>query len=151
MERPQLPKADLSVLSKAFQKPTIVEDVIYVHLDDLTREDIVPYIADFCLEVEGIEWAVVSGIYDRKVIVSARNYGTTRSAGELLRAAFSAYGSAGGHRSMAKAVIPLDTLEERDAKDPQRFLRNRFLEVYKAALKTSPPPRLGGKNGGKGD
>jgi len=159
MERPQLPKEDLSVLSKAFHKPFIVEDVICVHLDDLTcvhlddltREDIVPYIADFCLEVEGIEWAVVSGVYDRKIVVSARNYGTTRSAGELMRAAFSAYGSAGGHRSMAKAVIPLDALNEKDAKDPQRFVRRRFMEVYQAALKSLPPPRPGGKNGGKGD
>ncbi len=150
MERPQLPKKDLSVLSKAFSMPSIVDDIIYVHLDDLTREDIVPYIADFCLEVEGIEWAVVSGVYDRKIVVSARNYGTTRSAGELLRAAFSAYGSAGGHRSMAKAVIPLDSLDEKDANDPQRFLRRRFLEVYQAALKSSPAPRPGGKNGGKG-
>jgi nanoRNase/pAp phosphatase (c-di-AMP/oligoRNAs hydrolase) len=151
MERPQLPKEDLSVLSKAFHKPSIVDDVIYVHLDDLTREDIVPYIADFCLEVEGIEWAVVSGVYDGKVVVSARNYGTTRSAGELLRAAFSAYGSAGGHRSMAKAVIPLDSLDEKDAKDPQRFLRRRFLEVYRAALKNAQPARPVGKNGGRGD
>ena len=151
MERPQLPKEDLSVLSKAFHKPSIVDDVIYVHLDDLTREDIVPYIADFCLEVEGIEWAVVSGVYDRQVVISARNYGTTRSAGELLRAAFSSYGSAGGHRSMAKAVIPVDSLDAKDAKDPQRFVRKKFLEVYQAALKNSHPPRPGGKNGGKGD
>jgi nanoRNase/pAp phosphatase (c-di-AMP/oligoRNAs hydrolase) len=151
MERPQLPKGDLSVLSRAFHKPTIKDDVIYVHLDDLTREDIVPYIADFCLEVEGIEWAVVSGVYDRKVVLSARNYGTTRSAGELLRAAFSAYGSAGGHRSMAKAVIPIDSLEGKDAKDPQRFVLQRFMEVYQTPLKNSVQARPGGKNGGRGD
>ncbi len=151
MERPQLPKEDLSVLSKAFQSPSILGDVIYVHLDDLSREDIVPYIADFCLEVEGIEWAVVSGIYDRRVVVSARNYGTTRSAGELLRAAFSAYGSAGGHRSMAKAVFSLDSLDEKDAKDPQRFVRKRFLEVYQAALRSAPPARPGARNGAKGE
>ncbi len=150
MERPQLPKEDLSVLSKAFHEPSIVDDVIYVHLDDLTREDIVPFIADFCLEVEGIEWAVVSGVYDGKIVVSARNYGTTRSAGELMRAAFSSVGSAGGHRSMAKAVIPLDSLDEKDSADPRQFVRSRFLEVYRAALKSAPPPRPGRKNGGGG-
>ncbi len=150
MERPQLPKEDLNVLSKAFQQPAIFEDVICVHLDDLTREDIVPYIADFCLEVEGIEWAVVSGVYDGKVVVSARNYGTTRSAGEMLRVAFSPYGSAGGHRSMAKAVIPLDALDAKDAKDPRRFVRTKFLDVYQAALKNLPP-RSADENGGKKD
>ncbi len=150
MERPQLPKADLSVLSKAFQDPSITDDILFVHLDDLTREDIVPYIADFCLEVEGIEWAFVSGVYDQKIVISIRNYGYTRSAGELIRAAFSAYGSAGGHRSMAKAVIPLDILDEKQAKDLKKFVRQRFLLAYRDSL--PPPPRPGGtKNGGNGD
>ncbi len=148
MERPQLPREDLNVLSKAFENASIVEDVICVHLDDLTREDVVPYIADFCLEVEGVEWAVVSGVYEGKVIVSARNYGTTRSAGELLRAAFSPFGSAGGHRSMAKAVFPLEALNGRQTSDLRRFVRERFLEVYRAALKGLPLPRAGGRNGG---
>ena len=52
---------------------------------------------------------------------------------------------------MAKAVIPLDSLDEKNAKDPQRFVRKKFLEVYGAALKNPPPSRPGGKNGGKGD
>jgi len=36
-----------------------------------------------------------------------RNLGYTRNAGELVRKIFSDVGSAGGHRAMAKAVIPL--------------------------------------------
>jgi hypothetical protein len=52
---------------------------------------------------------------------------------------------------MAKAVIPVDSLDAKDAKDPQRFVLKKFLEVYQAALKNSHPARPGGKNGGKGD
>ena len=66
MERPQLPRGDLSVLSEAFRDASILDDILFVHLDELTREDIVPYIADFCLEVEGVEWAVVSGYLRRQ-------------------------------------------------------------------------------------
>jgi len=108
-----------------------MDDVLFVHLDDLTREDIVPYIADFCLEVEGVEWAVVSGIYQEKLIISSRNYGYTRSAGEIMRAAFSEYGMAGGHRSMAKAVIPLEKMSEKKIKDSGLFVRKSFLSAYK--------------------
>ncbi len=132
MERPQLPRGDLNVLSRALKDAVIVEDVLFVHLDDLTREDLVPYIADLCLEVEGVEWAVVSGMYRENLIVSSRNYGTTRSAGEIMRAAFLDYGTAGGHRSMAKAVIPLEKLVEKKILDPGLFVRTSFLSGAKA-------------------
>ena len=137
MERPQLPREDLGVLSRAFQDPTIVDDVLFVHLADLTREDIVPYIADFCLEVEGIEWAVVSGVYEGRLVISARNYGTTRSAGELLRASFGTFGSAGGHRAMAKAVIPKSALEGQRVGRLQQFVQERFLESYRAGVRAA--------------
>lgn len=132
MERPQLPRGDLSVLSKAFRDANILDEILFVHLDDLTREDIVPYIADFCLEVEAVEWAVVSGIYEEKLIISARNYGYTRSAGEIMKTAFLKIGLAGGHRSMAKAVIPLKTLSRKRAEDPGAFVRKAFLQSYRA-------------------
>jgi nanoRNase/pAp phosphatase (c-di-AMP/oligoRNAs hydrolase) len=131
MERPQLPRGDLQVLSQAFKDASVKDDVIFVHLKNLTREDIVPYIADFCLEVEGIEWAVVSGIYDGNLVISTRNYGYTRSAGEIFRTAFSDYGSAGGHRSMAKAVIPMDVLQEKGVKSLKEFVRRTFLRNYR--------------------
>ncbi len=131
MERPQLPRGDLSVLSRAFKDARIADDVIFVHMKNLTREDIVPYIADFCLEVEGIEWAVVSGTYEGNLVISTRNYGYTRSAGEIFRVAFSEYGSAGGHRSMAKAVIPLKVLEKKGIKGMRQFVKRVFLQNYR--------------------
>ena len=40
--------------------------------------------------------------------LSLRNLGYQRSAGEVVKAVFGEIGNAGGHRSAAKAVIPLD-------------------------------------------
>jgi nanoRNase/pAp phosphatase (c-di-AMP/oligoRNAs hydrolase) len=129
MERPQLPRGDLSLLSKAFENPLIVEDVIFAHLGALSREDIIPYIADFCLEVEGIEWAVASGTYEGNLIISARNYGNTRSAGEVMKAAFSSLGKAGGHRAMAKAIISLDALKDTSDQGLREFINKRFIRI----------------------
>jgi hypothetical protein len=53
---------------------------------------------------------VVSGVVDDMIHISVRNVGYVRSAGEVTRAAFGDLGSAGGHRTMAKAVIPLGSL-----------------------------------------
>ena len=63
--------------------------------------------ADLLLQVEGVDWSVVSGIIEGDLHVSVRNVGYVRAAGDVVRQAFGALGSAGGHRSMAKAVIPL--------------------------------------------
>jgi nanoRNase/pAp phosphatase (c-di-AMP/oligoRNAs hydrolase) len=125
IDRPQLPRRDLSTLSHAFRNAHIEDDVLFSHLGPLSREDVVPYIADFCLEVEGVDWAVVSGVYEGKLIVSLRNYGTGRNAGEVVKVAFEAYGSAGGHRSAAKAMIPLKNLPL-ECLDHETWVRSRF-------------------------
>ena len=40
--------------------------------------------------------------------MSVRNLGYSRNAGEFVKAVFGDIGSAGGHRAMAKAVVPIE-------------------------------------------
>ena len=63
--------------------------------------------ADLCLQVEGVEWSVVSGVVNGEAHISVRDVGYVKSAGDVVRAAFGDLGTAGGHRAMAKAVIRL--------------------------------------------
>ena len=42
-----------------------------------------------------------------------RNLGYTKNAGEFVRRVFADIGSAGGHRAMAKAVVPLRAFREK--------------------------------------
>src|SRR4029450_14068093 len=79
----------------------------------------VPPFAAFGLQPEGVEWSVVSGVVGAEVHISIRNVGYVRSAGEIARAAFGDLGSAGGHRTMAKAVIPLARLGGEDGRGLQ--------------------------------
>jgi len=46
-------------------------------------------------------------------VISVRNLGYSKNAGEFVRRYFSDIGSAGGHRAMAKAVIPLAAFREK--------------------------------------
>lgn len=77
------------------------------HLSEAPREDLVPYVADYLLQLEGVSWSVVSGIVRQDVVISVRNLGYSRRAGEFVQRCFSDLGSAGGHRAMAKAVVPV--------------------------------------------
>jgi nanoRNase/pAp phosphatase (c-di-AMP/oligoRNAs hydrolase) len=107
IERPELPPAALDALGGALTNRRIIDKVAFVHLGPIQRDDLIPQLADFSLSFQGIEWAFVSGIHDGNYIISVRNVGYVRGAGRVLRDAFGDIGSAGGHGSMAKAIIPL--------------------------------------------
>jgi nanoRNase/pAp phosphatase (c-di-AMP/oligoRNAs hydrolase) len=111
MERPKLPLRDLDAFGYALRARTIVGTTFFTHLGIVEREDVLPQFAEFCLQVEGIERSVVSGIFKGNLVISVRNATHGKSAGELVRHTFGCLGSAGGHRCMAKAVIPLAALE----------------------------------------
>lgn len=86
-------------------KITVIYKMLFVWLGTVANEDIIPRIADFCLQIVESEWAFVYGVYDNQISCSVRNVRYVKHAGELVQNVFSSIGSAGGHRSMAKAVM----------------------------------------------
>src|SRR5207248_5078721 len=101
----------------------------------LPREDFIPYVADFFLQLEDTKWTVISGIVNDALVVSVRNLGYTKNAGEFARRFFADIGSAGGHRAMAKAVVPMRAFREKfgdlsgDAIGPKlQSLAHEFLQ-----------------------
>ena len=110
IERPELSDTALDVLAHGLARRQIIRGVFFSHLGHVGTPDQIPQFADFGLQAEGAEWSVVSGVVDDMVHISVRNVGYVRSAGEVTRAAFGDLGSAGGHRTMAKAVLPLANL-----------------------------------------
>ena len=77
------------------------------------REDFIPYVADFFLQLEDVKWTVIAGVVNDSVIISVSNLGYSRNAGEFVRRYFADIGNAGGHRAMAKAVVPLEAFTEK--------------------------------------
>jgi nanoRNase/pAp phosphatase (c-di-AMP/oligoRNAs hydrolase) len=131
IDRPDLSEAALDVLAQGLARRRILHGVFFSHLGRVAVVDLVPQFADFGLQAEGVEWSVVSGVVGADLHISIRNVGYVRSAGEVARDAFGDLGSAGGHRTMAKAVIPLERLGDADnganravqERVSQRFLR----------------------------
>jgi nanoRNase/pAp phosphatase (c-di-AMP/oligoRNAs hydrolase) len=119
IEHPELPPAALDALSHALKTRHVIDKVAFVPLGRVERDDLIPQMADFCLAFEGVEWAVVSGFFDGNFIVSVRNVGYVRAAGRVVKSAFKGIGSAGGHASMAKAVLPLSELSAAWSLDPR--------------------------------
>jgi nanoRNase/pAp phosphatase (c-di-AMP/oligoRNAs hydrolase) len=107
MEGAELTFERMEYVTRAQRTGAADEQVFCAFLGNLPREAFIPYVADFFLQVEDVKWTLVSGIVGDSLIVSVRNLGYTRNAGELVRKLFADIGSAGGHRAMAKAIVPL--------------------------------------------
>jgi nanoRNase/pAp phosphatase (c-di-AMP/oligoRNAs hydrolase) len=129
IERPALPREDLEAMGRALSRLQIDNGVAVIHLGEVNREDVIPQIAEFCLQIEDVDWAVVSGLVHERVVISVRNVGYVKSAGEIMKKLYDDIGSAGGHRAMAKAVVPLDRFKERYGEVSEKVIREAMLPL----------------------
>lgn len=108
MEGAEITLERLEYVNRATRSGCLREQVFTAFVGEAPREDFIPYTADFFLQLEDVKWTIVAGIVGSNLIVSVRNLGYSRNAGEFVKRWFSELGSAGGHRAMAKAVVPID-------------------------------------------
>lgn len=108
MEGAEITLERLEHVTRALATSRLRHQVFSAFVGETTREDFIPYTADFLLQVEGVKWTIVSGIVGGQLIISVRNLGYSRNAGDFVKANFGDIGSAGGHRALAKAVVPAE-------------------------------------------
>jgi nanoRNase/pAp phosphatase (c-di-AMP/oligoRNAs hydrolase) len=112
IDQAEIPLDFLHYYEKAFHSKVIKGNRLYVHLGDVPTPDICVQIADFFMRVDNINWTIVSGNCDEKVVVIFRNDGIRKDAGKVAESSFGEYGSAGGHKGMARAEIDFQALED---------------------------------------
>src|SRR5262245_27125799 len=113
MEGAEITMERLDYVLRAQRGGMMADQVFSAFLGATPREDFIPYVADFFLQLEDVKWTIIAGIVNETMILSVRNLGYTKNAGEFVRRYFADVGSAGGHRAMAKAVIPMRAFREK--------------------------------------
>jgi nanoRNase/pAp phosphatase (c-di-AMP/oligoRNAs hydrolase) len=108
MEGAEITLERLEFVNRASRIGLLRDQVFTAFLGEASREDFIPYTADFFLQLEDVKWTIIAGIVGGNLIVSVRNLGYSRNAGEFVKRWFAELGSAGGHRAMAKAVVPIE-------------------------------------------
>ena len=120
----------LKYFEHALQNKRMTKGRIFVHLDNVINPDVCVLVADFFMRVDTATWSIVSGKHGKKLIVILRHNGLQQSAGTIAHKAFGDVGSAGGHKSMARAEIPFSELtnivDVRDDKALQQWVIHRF-------------------------
>ncbi|MGH7842113.1 MAG: DHH family phosphoesterase [Candidatus Binataceae bacterium] len=135
IDRPELPRSYARLLARAMRRFEVRDGLVVLHLGAVERDDLIVQLADFCLQFEGVEWVAVAGKLGSNLVVAVRNQGLGRgNAGDLVKQIFASFGAAGGHRQMAKAVIPIRKWRQHEGSSRDRAVEPRLRELFTTAL-----------------
>ena len=129
MEGAEITLERLEYVTRASRNGILRDQVFCAFIGEAPREDFIPYIADFFLQLEDAKWTIIAGIVGSSLIISVRNLGYSRNAGEFVKRWFSGIGSAGGHRAMAKAVVPIEAFRTKYGDLSGEAMTARFAEM----------------------
>lgn len=113
IELSELSPEILNYFKMAFEKMKIFRDKIFVHMGEIDNPDVCVQLADFLMRVNNISSTVVSSVVDDNLVIILRSDGYRKDTGKMATKLFGDLGSAGGHRSAARAEIPLINLKKR--------------------------------------
>src|SRR5262245_10873423 len=99
-------------------------------------------IADFLLRFEKAQWALVTAIYENRLVFSLRSSDPKRSAGQIARRLIRNLGEGGGHRSKAGGYVPLENGSPTEVERIRSTMRRRLLRAV--GLKPSRGQKLVG-------
>jgi nanoRNase/pAp phosphatase (c-di-AMP/oligoRNAs hydrolase) len=134
IERPALPTDGLRALGRALSK-TSVEEGIHLLVLGRVGEEVIPQVADLGLQAEGAEWSIAAGTVGSNLVFSVRNVGHVRAAGDVVRRVVEGLGVGGGHRSMAKGIIPLTAFREVYGRATREKIREALHDAFVNAIR----------------
>jgi len=136
IERSELRLDYLKYFKVALENRRVRKGRLFTHFGPIVNPDVCVLLADFFIKINSVDWSIVSGLYDRNLIVIFRNDGFRKDAGNVAKKSFGELGSAGGHKSAARAEIPLEMLKnEIDYENDDKLLKWIINRVEKRAGK----------------
>lgn len=130
IEQSEMRPRYLTYFRNAIENKRYSKGWMFSHLGKVSTPDVCVMVADFFIRVSDVNWSVVSAINGNKLTVIFRSNGLRRNAGNIAANSLGDFGSAGGHKSMARAEISLTDLKElvdvSNDKKVQNWLFNRI-------------------------
>ncbi|MEF8855895.1 MAG: bifunctional oligoribonuclease/PAP phosphatase NrnA [Haloplanus sp.] len=121
LSTPSVSGATIDAIADAIRNRVVSGSTLLTHVGHTNERDALPQAADYLATLEGVETAVVFGIVDDAVQLSARTSDPRVHIGHALGTAFDDVGSAGGHREMGGGEIPLGIFADYEL-DDEMFL-----------------------------
>ncbi|MHC1627025.1 MAG: DHH family phosphoesterase [Methanoculleaceae archaeon] len=105
---PSISQATMDVIGNAICNRKIRSGYLFSNVGYLRNRDALPQAADLLINLEGVNTALVYGICDDAIHISARNRDIRLHIGNVMLDSFGDIADTGGHATMAAAIIPLN-------------------------------------------
>jgi nanoRNase/pAp phosphatase (c-di-AMP/oligoRNAs hydrolase) len=132
IESSEMTRKTLASYRLAMEKLVFLKDIAFVHLAEVDNPDVLVIIADFFMKLAEVTWSIVSGVFNKKLIIILRNAGFRSDAGKTAEKLFGRWGGvAGGHKTAARAEVPLNAVlgeNARDASNLEQFVLKSLKE-----------------------
>ena len=140
MRYTDLPQSYYTACYNGLGSAVYYDNAILAHLGEIDSIEKPAIIADFLLRFEPIKWAMVTALYDGKLVLSIRTQDPKASAADLIRHVIHKLGEGGGHRTKAGGMVKLDGLTPKEIEQVRAKLKRRFLR--KLGVNTLKPKLL---------
>lgn len=108
IERAQVPADYFKSFAKTLQAARVYKDVVIAYTEEMSYPGMAAEMADLLLRLEGVEWVICMGVYQKELILSVRKRDEHGGAGQLAQTIINSRGTAGGHGMMAGGQVPLN-------------------------------------------
>ncbi|MDR2460517.1 MAG: DHH family phosphoesterase [Deltaproteobacteria bacterium] len=132
IEMAPIDRNSFEVFKRALTETSFFNQYAFVFLEDLDHPDTLVIVADFIMQIDGVTRAIISGVFENRLIVVLRSAGLRSNLGKLASLAFGPFGSAGGHKNMARAEIELCALGPKvghKSTNLSRFIKKRLADA----------------------
>lgn len=136
IQQTEIQLRQLEYFDLAFHRLKVENRRAVIHLGPADSADIAVIFSDFLIRVSGIMFTAISCIVADKLIIIFRSRSMKKDAGKISSTRFSDLGSAGGHRTAARAEIPVNQVTEAKLYDPdaiEKFIKKRLSKPGKPA------------------
>src|ERR671935_1615542 len=79
MEGAEITMERLDYVLRAYKSGSLADQVFSAFIGTSAREDFIPYVADFFLQLEHVKWTVIAGVVNESLVLSVRNLGYTKN------------------------------------------------------------------------
>jgi nanoRNase/pAp phosphatase (c-di-AMP/oligoRNAs hydrolase) len=123
-----LPQSYYLAFHEGLQNAVYWDGALMSHMAKIDSLEKPAVIADFMLRFDKARWALVTAVYDNKLLLSLRTETSTLlPAADMMKRLIRGLGDGGGHRTKAGGFIRLQTGSDAEVEKMRKTIRRRYL------------------------
>ena len=129
IQRGSVERGYFAMLAEALKNARVYGKCIITGLGDTENPDMIGEVADLLERDEEVWWAMCSGFFGDKLLVSIRTSEEGKRADEVMRQIVARRGTGGGHQTYAGGQIPLRTGTLTERVNLEKLVEQKFLKA----------------------